>query len=126
MPENIFKNLVKKNACKTALKYLQTKQSKGDKASSIKYESLELQDYLNPCSNITLEDQRYIFSLRSRMNELRPNFSRNRTLKSEYCVESCGEELDNEHLTWCSTINTKKKYKYTDLLNGTLREKKKH
>ena len=42
------------------------------------------------------------------MNELRPNFSRNRTLKSEYCVESCGKELDNKHLTWCSTINNKK------------------
>ena len=75
MPENIFKSLVNQNTCKTGLKYLKTKQSKGE----------ELQDYLNPCSNITLEEQRYIFSLRSRMNELRPNFSRNRTLKSEYC-----------------------------------------
>ena len=57
------------------------------------------------------------------MNEVQPNFSRNRTLKSEYCVKSCGEEIDYEHFTWCSIINTKKEYKYTHLLNGTLREK---
>ena len=58
MLENIFQNLVKKNACKTGIKYLQSKQSKGDKASSIKHELLELQDYLNPCSNITLTEKK--------------------------------------------------------------------
>ena len=77
------------------------KQSKGEKASNIIYETLEMQDYLKPCSNLKLEEQRSIFSFRSRMNELKCNFSRNVKLKKEYCLKNCGMELDNEHLTWC-------------------------
>ena len=123
MPQNIFKNMVKQKTCVAGLKYLKLQQSKGEKASSIIYESLELQDYLKPCSNLKLEEQRSIFSLRSRMNELKSNFSRNKTLKIEYCLNICGMEIDNEHMTWCPHINTTNDYKYINLLNGTLRDK---
>ena len=84
---------------------------------------MKLQDYLNPCSNLKLEEQRNIFSLRSRMNELKTNFSRNHNIKSKYCLNECGKELDNEDLTWCHEINTDSDYRYLHLLNGTLNEK---
>ena len=73
---------------------------------------MKLQDYLNPCSNLKLEEQRNIFSLRSRMNELKTNFSRNHNIKSKYCLNECGKELDNEHMTWCHEMNTETEYRY--------------
>ena len=83
MQENVFKNIVKKNTCVADLKNLKMKQSNGEKALNIIYDTLELQDYLKSCSNLKLEEQRSIFSLRSRMNELKSNFSRNMKLKKK-------------------------------------------
>ena len=71
MQENVFKNIVKKNTCVAGLKYLKMKQSKVEKASNIIYETVELQDYLKSCSKLKLEEQRFSFSFRSRMNELK-------------------------------------------------------
>ena len=40
-------------------------QRKAEKVVEIVYETLVLQDYLNPYSNLALEDQQRIFSLRT-------------------------------------------------------------
>ena len=32
---------------------------------------------------------------------------------NEYCKQNSGKELGNEHLIWCSKLNTKNLYKYT-------------
>ena len=99
------------------------KQNKCEKGSGIKYESLELQDYLNPCSNLTIENQRFIFSLRCEMNPLKKNFERNKNMKQEVCIKTCLKELDNQHLTWCDKMNKEQDFKFEHLLNGTLLEK---
>ena len=52
MPINIFKSLVKKETFSASLTYLKSKQLKGEKASNIIYNSIQLQDYLNPCFNL--------------------------------------------------------------------------
>ena len=57
------------------------------------------------------------------MNKTKPNFSRTNQLRNEYYIKKCGKELDNEHLTWCSRLNSENEYKYIQLLNGTLNEK---
>jgi hypothetical protein len=69
-----------------AVKYLQGKQNGGDKGAGIIYNELELQDYLNPYSNFTLEQQSKIFSLRTKMNPLKTNFSRNKQMNPEFCI----------------------------------------
>ena len=84
---------------------------------------MELQDYLSPYSNLSLEEQYKIFSLRTRMNPLKSNFSRNEKMKEELCVKECLKVLDNEHLTWCEVLNSKNEYRYSNILNGTLKEK---
>jgi hypothetical protein len=119
----LYNNIVKKKAVTAGIKYLKTKQLKGEMGRKIQYNNLELQDYLNPCSNINLEDQRLMFSLRCEMNPLKSNFRRNMEMKEEYCVQECGKELDNSHITWCDILNTKEDYTYENLLNGTLEEK---
>ena len=119
----MYNNIVKKKAVTAGIKYLKNKQLKGEKGRKIDYNNLELQDYLNPCSNMNLEDQRLVFSLRCEMNPLKTNFRRNMKMKEEYCVTECMKELDNSHITWCEILNKTEDYRYENLLNGTLEEK---
>ena len=96
---------------------------KGEKGSLIKYNKIELQDYLNPCANISLDDQKLLFSLRCEMNYLKSNFKRNKQISPEYCINECKRELDNSHLTWCEKINKEEDFRFIHLLKGTLEEK---
>ena len=84
---SVFKEMVKTGATRAGLKYLKELQKKGTKGSLIDYDSLEVQDYLNPSSNMKIEDQRYLFSLRREMNLLHSNFSRNKSIKPTFCVK---------------------------------------
>jgi hypothetical protein len=67
MPESPFKQIVKEKSILASINYLNTKQSMAEKGIEIKYESMELQDYLSPYSNLSLEEKYKIFSLRTRM-----------------------------------------------------------
>ena len=120
---NHFKRVVKQKAIKAGIIYLNSKQIKGGKGSLIKYDTLELQDYLKSCANITLEDQKFIFSFSCEMNVLKSNFKRNINVSQEYCIKQCKEELDNTHLTWCHIMNKENYFKFIHLLNETLEEK---
>ena len=50
----------------------------------IKNESIDLQDYLSPYLNLSLEKQYKIFSLGTRMNPLKSNFSRKEKNKEDF------------------------------------------
>ena len=90
MKRSEFKQLVKIYCTKAELSYLKEKQSDGSKGKTIKYGSLRMADYLLPEANISLKDQREIFSIRCRINP----FGANRGL-IEYCETNCGEILNN-------------------------------
>ena len=64
--------------------YFKGKQNGGDKGAGIICNELELQDYLNPYSNLTLEQKRKIFSLRTKMNPIKTFFSRNKKLSLSF------------------------------------------
>ena len=99
MPTNIFKKMVKTGAQSAGLKYLQNIQERGSKGNTIEYQSVALQDYLNPYSNLNIEDQRFLFSLRCEVNPLSANFRRNTTIMKTFCVKI---ELYKEHLVFLS------------------------
>ena len=42
---------------------LKPRQRKCEKGTLVKYKSLELNNYLKPCANISLEDQQLLFAL---------------------------------------------------------------
>ena len=44
-------------------------------------------------------------------------------MKQEYCITACKNEIDNEHITWCSKTNGENSYRFEHLLKGTLQEK---
>ena len=94
-----------------------------EKGRFIKYNTLELQDYLQSCANISFEDQKRIISLRCEMNLIRFNFKRNMNISPEYCIKQCQQELNNFHLNWCSHMNKENGFIFIHLLNGTLEEK---
>ena len=64
MKRKEFKQIVKIQCTKAAFSYLIEKQSSGSKGKTIKYISLRMADYLLPEANISLQDQRDIFSIR--------------------------------------------------------------
>ena len=78
---------------------------KCEKGQRILYDGLELQGYLDPSSNVTLEDQLFLFSLRCAIFILKLNLRRNENMISSFCIKSCNQELDNEHLVFYQEIN---------------------
>ena len=82
-----FKALMKKKAVTAAINYLNSLQKKKEKGALITYNSLELKDYLNSWSNLRIEEQRFIFSVRSEMNPLKSNFKRNNKMEAELCIQ---------------------------------------
>ena len=44
-------------------------------------------------------------------------------MEAKYCIEICGEELDNEHLTCCKYLNEESDFRYQNILNGELKQK---
>ena len=92
--------MVKTSAKNSGFKYLKNVQIKGSKGSKIENYLLSIQDYLNPYINLSIDDQRYLFSCRCEVNPLRTNFRRNLRVKQIHCVKNCQTELDNEHLVF--------------------------
>ena len=87
MKSNSFKKLVKQKAFEAGFRYLRSKQMNVEKGRLINYTTLELQDYLQPCANISLEDQQLVFSHRCEINFLKTNFKRNIHINNEYCIK---------------------------------------
>jgi hypothetical protein len=123
MSKNVFKKLVKEKCRKAIPKYLLEKQSRGSKGDGIKYEILQMADYLMPQSNMSIKDQRELFSRRCRTNKL----GANREI-IEFCETKCGESLDNAHSFKCEMLNTDRqtKFDFEKVLNGYIIEKKDH
>ena len=44
-------------------------------------------------------------------------------MKERFCIRSCQQKIDNEHLTWCEKLNDKNDFRYSKLINGNLMEK---
>ena len=122
MKTTIFKKLVKDKCIQAALHYLKEKQKKGSKGRDISYTSLGMADYLLPQANMSIGDQRELFSIRCRTNIM----GANRGI-IEYCETECGEILNNSHIFQCVELNIgEQKYEIDKVLNGFIAEKKEH
>ena len=118
MKENKFKSLTKKQARKTAFRYLDNKLKGGNKGCNIIYNSLEMATYLQPNCQLSVQDKIEMFSIRSEMNDLPYNFGR-----KENCQQCCLTQMDNEHILNCPVLNeSPHELKYSNILNGSLRQ----
>ena len=100
MTKKQFNIILKESISKRAFEYLIAKR--GSKGQEISYSELKMSDYLQPgYANITITEQRSIFSIRNRMIEIPANFqSRN---KIEKC--RCGKDENMEHLYTCEHLS---------------------
>ena len=122
MKKTHFQKLVNEEIDKHAFTYLTSKiKSKG---SELDYsQCYNMQDYLRPNNIFNFEEQKMLFSYRTRMNNLDYNFPGRKNM--EHC--QCGFiNITNEHLFECDILNNNEKYSHTyqQLLNGTLSQQK--
>ena len=117
-----YQRLVRKQINLKAFEDLIKKQKSMKKGSEIKYNYLQCQSYLQPHSNISVEDQRLLFSLRVRMNKIPFNFPGNK--ENVNCETNCGNILNNEHILICEILNEGNSHnlKYEHIFNGTLNQ----
>ena len=106
---------LQKKSKTAAFKYLIKKQKAGKKGKNIKYEELQIADYLLPDSKATMEEKFDIFALRTEMNDLPHNFGR-----SEECKFGCKEDMTNSHIFMCQNPDNSDLQK---LQNGNVEEK---
>ena len=117
--QSIFKDIVKKKVEKVAFKTLMEKQQAGKKGKLLKYDKLELTDYLLPDCDITVEEKQEMFSIRTEMNDIPCNFG-NKT----DCEMGCKQLLNSEHMLTCLVINEEKTtLKYEHILKGSMQQK---
>ena len=120
MKSTQYKSLVKRQATKAAFDYLQQKQKKGKKGRLIKYENIQMVDYLLPECSLSVMDKTEMFAFRCEINDLPNNFG-----KSELCEFSCQELMNNEHLLTCAHLNKGQLHNLNmeNIRNGNMIEK---
>ena len=74
-------------------------------------------DYLCPNNQLSVEDQRIVFQIRSRTNPIQANIG-----KTQLCPTGCGNFLENPNILSCEILNPESKFDMNNLLNGSLNE----
>ena len=100
MTKKQFNMILKESISRRAFEYLMAKR--GVKGKEIYYSELKMADYLQPgYENLTITEQRSIFSIRNRMIEIPANFQSRTNI--EIC--RCGKNEDMEHLYICEYLS---------------------
>ena len=69
--KDMFKSIVKEKVKIAAFKFLTKLQETHSKSSNIKYQKLEIQEYLKSSNKMTIKEKTFIFGARSRMLDLK-------------------------------------------------------
>ena len=101
MTENRYKNIIRIKCDELAFTYLMNKR--GSKGKEIIYPAIKMSKYLLPNDNLTIKEQRKIFLLRNKMNNIPANYSATSDNMAK-CICDKREE-DNEHLYYCEYLN---------------------
>ena len=105
MSETQFKELVKQKEREASLAHLNNEKiSKNHtKVMHIKHEALKMQDYLEP-NSASIEECKFIFTLRSRMVDIRCNFRGNYNDGDTLCPVCYSGEDTQPHMLVCEDL----------------------
>ena len=124
-----FKDTVKKAIRSKAFKSLIEAKAKHSKGKEICYDDLNLQDYLQANSTLSIKEKRFAFAVRSRGLDLKNNF---KVGKADLKCRLCKELLeDQEHLLTCPALSnddqtqTISQPPYSDMFSQNIEELKK-
>ena len=113
--------ITKQKAEDTAYSALINKKENGSKGRSLKYgDKLQMAEYLCPNLVLSVEEQRQIFEIRSRVNPLPTNKG-----EVSLCVPGCESLLENDHILNCLVLNQEEQNDLDGLINGDLKNMKK-
>ena len=120
-----FKKSIKEKIQKTAFEKLIRRKEMHSKVKHIKYETLEMSDYLKPSvDQVCKEEAQLIFKIRCRVTNVKVNQrGKYYDLNCRICKE---EEESQEHLLICKDLETKTEIEnvnYEKIFNGTVEEK---
>ena len=112
--ENFLK-IIRAKISERALAYLLN--MRGSKGKEIKYERLEMAEYLMPYNKMSIENKQNLFSVRNRMIEIGNNFG-----KKENCI-ICKTNEDMSHIYSCKFWNKREnELPFEKIYNGNLNE----
>ena len=74
-------------------------------------------EYICPNDQLSVEDQRIVFQIRSRTNPIPANRG-----NPQLCSTGCGEYFENSHILSCEVLNQEDKFDINSLVNGSLNE----
>ena len=118
MKEKEYKDLIRKKCMELAYKYLMNKR--GSKGKEIKYDRIQMAQYLLPNDQLEVKEQRKIFEMRNKMTNIPDNFSTKSEMK---CI--CGEIERMEHIYNCKFLDSEKqKIKYEKIYQGNVNDMK--
>ena len=121
LPNNQFKNMIRKKCKELALEYLLNKR--GSKGKEIIYNEIQTAEYLLPNEDLNIEEQRTIFSIRNWMIDIPSNFVSNENNMSK-CI--CNQTENMKHIYECNHINREKpEVTIWTNFHGTIREQRK-
>ena len=120
MSRQEFKRLTKDKSEERAFSELIYKKEKGSKGSTLKYgQKLQMADYLCPNNQLSVDEQRQIFQIRSQINPLPSNKG-----MVVPCPTGCGETMNNSHIFQCVVLNPEEQTSIEKLINGDIYEMK--
>ena len=100
MNKTKFNKLLKERIKENAFDYLLKKQ--GTKGKDILYKNIEMANYLQPYSKISIEEKQKIFEMRNKMTQIPNNYLNGE--KKVKCV--CDMVEDMSHIYECKILNT--------------------
>ena len=104
MSKKKFKNIIKKKIYDKAFQYLIDRKSLHSKVSHIKYNSLQLQDYLKPGnSDISISEMKYIFHLKTRSIDIKQNY-KNKYNGNLDCISCLKSSETMRHILECPML----------------------
>ena len=118
MNKSKYNYLLKKMINENALNYLTKK--KGSKGKEINYTTIEMAEYLQPYSKISVIKKRKLFEIRNKMTNIPNNYQR-REQKIKCC---CGEYEEMEHIYNCKILNKndRKEIEYEEIYKNNIQK----
>ena len=101
MPITKFNEMVRQKCKESAYNYLMKRR--GSKGAEIVYTRIQMSEYLLPNDEFNIENQRNLFSIRTRMVNIPSNFV-NKENNHFQCL--CGEKEDMKHIYDCIYLNS--------------------
>ena len=99
---NSFKNIVKKQIKIKALEYLQQCQQNHSKSRHVTYQKLEMEEYLKPGNDLTIQEKQFIFKARTLMLNVKLNFKVGQADLN--CRHGCNVPESQQHILDCAAI----------------------